>query len=1011
MAKNKKIKTFQEIIERLNSFWAKKGCIIAQPYGMEIGAGTANPQTFFRALGPEPYNVAYLEPSRRPDDGRYGENPNRLQHYFQYQVMLKPAPIHNQELYIEMLQEIGVDPKTHDLRFVEDNWESPAIGAWGLGWEVWLDGMEISQYTYFQQVAGLSLEEPALEITLGLERLAMYIFNVGDYRDIPWNEDITYGEMFEKHEYWQSLHNFETSNITDLKKLYTIYEKQIQEQLEKNNYWAGYDYLLKLSHVFNLLDSRRVVSISDRTAKFAQMGNFSKRIGELWLSERENMNYPLLDERKKIVVHGLDSVSIKSSNDKINDLYILELGLEELPSEYLSLWVKEFKETNNLRELLINDGLKFKKADLFFTPRRIVIQIQGPISLKQEEITVEGPPKSACYDSDGNPTKELEGFVKSKSSQMMDVQFVEQSGKCFASLTIVKKTSLQKIIENLLTKILKCAPSKKFMRWNSSKQSFIRPPRWLISFHNDKAIRINLPLFTINGDCSILNDNYTYTPRYSNPKRVLISSAFDYLAFIKQYNIILDQEKRRELIKKILYKDAKKYDYSSDIETYIEINTYMTESPRLKFVALDGKFKILPKELVTCVLEEHQKYLMRWSKNDQSNVEYGVCANLLDYNQDVIDGNKKVVKARLEDALFYFNKDRKRVLKELRSDLEKIVFHPKLGSYVDKISRLKQLVEHIYRDLLNKDLDKDLLLAFDLLKNDKATHLVAEFANLEGIVGMNYALEQGYSKNVSKILYEHNLPTSKTSALPSTLSTCYVSFADKLDNILALAYVGELPRGSNDPYEIRKQVYNLLRLIREKELNLDINHLLSYDLSLINSNPLDNSDKLLSDISSFINQRLYQIFRAEIENDRLSKGIAFAKTSNINSKFCLFGELKELAADKKKLDTILDTFKRITNILRNYSQTKGSNINQALIETKSERNLLDFVTQNTNKGLTAEGIHSLSIILEDFFRETMVNVENEKIRQNRLMILFDLNQIVQKVFVEQERSDTLEWQK
>ncbi|MFZ6021887.1 MAG: glycine--tRNA ligase subunit alpha, partial [Patescibacteria group bacterium] len=292
--------SFQELITALNTFWAKQGCLIGQPYGVEVGAGTGNPHTFFRVLGPEPYNVAYVEPSRRPTDGRYGKSPNRFQHYYQYQVILKPAPKFNQELFIESLIALGLDPRKHDIRFVEDNWESTPLGAWGLGWEIWCDGMEIAQYTYFQQMAGTPLEVPTLEITYGLERLAMYLQDVDHYKDLKWNDTTTYADIFERHEFWQATHNFETSTPDSLKALYAIYENEVQKQLEQKNFWAAYDYQLKVSHLFNLLDARGMVSVSDRMAKFGQMSKSAKAISTMYLEERAVLGYPLMNRVQPI---------------------------------------------------------------------------------------------------------------------------------------------------------------------------------------------------------------------------------------------------------------------------------------------------------------------------------------------------------------------------------------------------------------------------------------------------------------------------------------------------------------------------------------------------------------------------------------------------------------------------------------------------------------------------------------------------------------------------------------
>ncbi len=275
--------TFQDLIMTLHRFWAEKGCAIWQPYDIETGAGTMNPATFLKVLGKKPWKVAYVEPSRRPKDGRYGENPNRLQHYFQFQVILKPAPDNPQEIYLESLKALGINPREHDIRFVEDDWESPTLGAWGLGWEVWLDGMEITQFTYFQQAGGLDLEEISVEITYGLERIAMYLQDVDSVYDIKWNDWLTYGEVFKPEEYQWSVYNFEKSDPKVLFELYEIYEKETQRLLEEKLALPAYDHLLKCSHTFNLLDARGVLSVQERARYIRRMNNLAQRIAKLYL--------------------------------------------------------------------------------------------------------------------------------------------------------------------------------------------------------------------------------------------------------------------------------------------------------------------------------------------------------------------------------------------------------------------------------------------------------------------------------------------------------------------------------------------------------------------------------------------------------------------------------------------------------------------------------------------------------------------------------------------------------
>lgn len=285
---------FQEIIINLQRFWAREGCIILQPYDIENGAGTFHPATFLRVLGPEPWKVAYVEPSRRPTDGRYGENPNRLQHYYQFQVVLKPSPLDIQDKYIESLKELGIDPLSHDIRFVEDDWESPTLGAWGLGWEVWLDGMEITQFTYFQQAGGIELNPISGEITYGLERIAMYLQEIENVFDIEWVDGIRYGEVHHKEEVEYSRYNFEEADVEMLLRLFDMYEKEAKKLIEKGLALPAYDYCLKCSHTFNLMDARGAISVTERTGYIGRVRNLARLSAREHLRQREEMGFPLL---------------------------------------------------------------------------------------------------------------------------------------------------------------------------------------------------------------------------------------------------------------------------------------------------------------------------------------------------------------------------------------------------------------------------------------------------------------------------------------------------------------------------------------------------------------------------------------------------------------------------------------------------------------------------------------------------------------------------------------------
>ena len=286
--------TFQKIILTLEKYWAKQGCLIMQPYDTEVGAGTFHPATFLRVLGPEPWNASYVEPSRRPTDGRYGDNPNRLQHYYQYQVIMKPSPEDIQNIYLKSLSAIGINPREHDIRFVEDDWESPTLGAWGLGWEVWLDGMEITQFTYFQQAGGIDLKPVSVELTYGLERIAMYLQNVDNVYDLVWNNGVKYREVHHRDEVEFSKYNFEIADVAMFFKLFEMYESECKRLIENKLVLPAYDFCLKCSHTFNMLDARGAISVTERTGYIARVRNLARRCAEGYLMMREGMGYPLL---------------------------------------------------------------------------------------------------------------------------------------------------------------------------------------------------------------------------------------------------------------------------------------------------------------------------------------------------------------------------------------------------------------------------------------------------------------------------------------------------------------------------------------------------------------------------------------------------------------------------------------------------------------------------------------------------------------------------------------------
>jgi len=396
--------SFQGVIMRLDRYWADYGCLIWQPYSEKLGAGTANPATTLRVLGPEPWNVAYVEPSYRPDDGRYADNPNRMQMHTQYQVILKPDPGNPQELYLGSLEAIGIDMREHDVRFVEDNWESPVLGAWGLGWEVWLDGQEISQYTYFQQAGGLGLDPVAVELTYGLERIVMYLQKVRAVWDIDWDGVHTYGHIYRQPEVEHCVYNFELADVERLHQMYNIYEAEARTCMERGLVIPAYDYVLRCSHTFNVLDARGAIGVTERASYFRRMRDLSRQVARLYVQQREEMGFPFLalqpvDQSPEAGAAPRDEALPTPEGPRT---FLLEVGSEELPVSDLTSALKQLEAM--VPEMLERARLGYESLRVVGTPRRQAVLVSGLQPRQPDRVSeVQGPPANVAFDEQGRP--------------------------------------------------------------------------------------------------------------------------------------------------------------------------------------------------------------------------------------------------------------------------------------------------------------------------------------------------------------------------------------------------------------------------------------------------------------------------------------------------------------------------------------------------------------------------------------------------------------------------------
>nr|KYP58908.1 hypothetical protein KK1_014330 [Cajanus cajan] len=461
--------TFQQAIQRLQEYWASVGCSVMQCSNTEVGAGTMNPLTYLRVLGPEPWNVAYVEPSIRPDDSRYGENPNRLQRHTQFQVILKPDPGNSQDLYIRSLSALGIDVTAHDIRFVEDNWESPVLGAWGLGWEIWMDGMEITQFTYFQQAGSLQLSPVSVEITYGLERILMLLQGVDHFKNIKYSDGITYGELFLENEKEMSAYYLEHASVDHVQKHFDFFEEEARSLLSSGLAIPAYDQLLKTSHAFNILDSRGFVGVTERARYFGRMRSLARQCAQLWLKTREMLGFPLgsISEPNHFV---LPKEVLEAAREKVHDhsrAFVLEIGTEEMPPQDVVDASKQLKDL--VLQLLERQRLKHGEVQAFGTPRRLVIAVENLCTKQAEkEVEVRGPPVSKAFDHEGNPTKAIEGFSR-RYSVPLDLVYRKVDGKTEYVYARIKESSrhaLEVLSEDLPATIAKIS-FPKTMRWNS----------------------------------------------------------------------------------------------------------------------------------------------------------------------------------------------------------------------------------------------------------------------------------------------------------------------------------------------------------------------------------------------------------------------------------------------------------------------------------------------------------------------------------------------------------------
>jgi glycyl-tRNA synthetase len=974
--------SFQEIILKLQDFWASHGCLITQPYYTQVGAGTMNPATFLRVLGPEPWNVAYVEPSVRPDDGRYGENPNRFQLHTQYQVILKPDPGNPQELYLESLKALGIDPRQHDIRFVEDNWEQPAISAWGLGWEVWLDGQEITQFTYFQQMGGVALDPVSVEITYGLERILIALNNA----KAIWNEEygagVTYGEIRRQEEFEHSKYYFETADVERVRAMYDLFSAEAEACLAQGLILPAHDYVLKCSHCFNIIDTRGAISVAERQAFFRRIRELAKGVAVAYGEQRKSLEYPLLKES----ILDTRKSKIESSNiafPNIASSFLLEIGVEELPANdvdsahvHLSTRVPTL-----LKELNLTHG----DVRIFTTPRRIVVSVDSlsPNQPDREDL-VKGPPADKAFDKDGKPTQAALGFAKKNNLDPATLEAREiDGGKYVAAVVKQKGRPTPEVLVNALPKLVESIKFEKSMRWNDSGVAFSRPIRWYVALLGDMAIPFEY--------AGVASGNVSRGLRPYGSPEIKIASADKYFDVIREAGILLDKEERKASIVEQVNQAASLlggeaiFDFvgaSHDSPLLNEV-TNLIEMPTAVMGGFNEEFLALPRDVLISVMKKHQRYFPV-QKNGKLMAHFIAIRNGDDIHIDTVrEGNEHVLGARFADANFFVREDVKLKLEEYRPKLSSLTFHTKLGSILDKSERIEKLVNELI-PVLKLEADQAIFArrAAHLMKADLATQMVTEMTSLQGIIGGEYAIRSGEQKDIAIAIGE------QYQTVPQSKAGLAIALADRLDSLVGLFAAGLAPTGAKDPFGLRRAAIGVVQPLIEHDVDFD---LIDAVKKSAKTQSIEVKEEVQKQILEFITGRLKVVLNESGYKHDVVEAVLAAQSNNPAG---TVRAVKQLSAwvGREDWSTILDGFARCVRILRSQPVDSQWIIDENRFVDKEEKDLYQAFQKTVHRQPSTvddflEIITKLIPSITVFFEKILVMAEDKAIKENRLGLL------------------------
>ncbi len=968
--------SFQKTIMRLLNFWEEQGCLIQQPYNVQVGAGTMNPATSLRVLGPEPWKVVYVEPSVRPDDGRFGDNPNRMQMHFQLQVILKPDPGNPQEIYLKSLESIGIDLREHDIRFVEDNWESPALGAWGLGWEVWLDGQEITQYTYFQQAGGLELDPVSVEITYGLDRIVLALQGKDSVWEMDFGAGVGYGDVLLQAEIEHCKYYFNVADVDALKQTYDTYENEARRCLEANLIVPAHDYNLKCSHLFNVLDTRGAIGVTERAHYFRRMRNISRQVAEAYIEQRQRLEYPFMDVPGWQMSMERAAVAKPSwTTAERPQTFVLEIGSEELPADDLTSAVRQLRTA--VPEFLDNLRLAHGNITVDGTPRRLAIIVTDLEPRQTDlEMVAKGPPADRAYTKSGEPTKAATGFARSRGVNVSDLKIVDEKGGRYVTAVVREKGRLTgEVLAENLAELVGGIKFEKAMRWNDSNVSYSRPLRWLVALFGADVIPFSY--------AGVNSGRISRGLRPYDSPQISIPDAASYNRMLTEHDIILDSEERREqILRGIMALAAEKGGtIPEDLGLLAEV-TNLVERPTPFRGRFEARYLKLPDEVLVAVMRKHQRYFPVYNRKGALLPYFIAVRNGDDQHlETVINGNEHVIRARFSDAEFFYAKDTRHKLVDFLPKLDTLTFQARLGSMLDKSKRLEQLTPKVAAMLdLNAQDIKLATRAASLAKADLATSMVVEMTSLQGMMGGHYASLSGEVEGVVKAIAEQYEMVSETR--PGLA----LALSDRLDSLMGLFAAGLAPKGSNDPFALRRAAIHVIEDLAANEQTFDLREGLWSAASLL---PISSDERTIQDVLQFIKGRLAVVLRERGISAPVIKAVLAESGHDPFKAIVTAAELQQ-ATEQEGWADLLNAYARCVRITR--SLETSYNLKARELALDAEQTLYAAYEQAAaeSDGTLPTFVNALQTMvpaINQFFEQVLVMDEDPAVREKRLALL------------------------